>query len=82
MITINKSKQSILVTVKQLASHPRYEWLTESALRHHIYGVDPTVNSKGDVVEGNGLDKAIIRLGRKVLIDIDEFDRWVKSHGM
>ncbi len=29
---------------------------------------------------GNGLSKSILRIGRKILIDVDEFDIWLESH--
>jgi hypothetical protein len=69
-----------LVTVKQLAAMPEYAWLTESALRHLIFDAEPRLNSAGDLVGGNGLDVAVVRLGRRVLIDIPAFDTWVMSH--
>lgn len=31
----------------------------------------------GHISPGNGLAPAIIRIGRKVLIDLDVFDTWV-----
>ena len=30
--------------------------------------------------EQNGFDRCIIRLGRKILIDLDRFDDWIESH--
>lgn len=68
-----------LITVKALPSSPGYEWLSESALRHLIFNAQKRVNSKGELIAGNGLDVAIIRIGRKVLIDLDAFDAWVES---
>lgn len=70
-----------IMTVKQLAEHPRYRWLTESALRHMIFEASPRLNSKAEQVSGNGLDCAIIRMNRRVLIDVDAFDAWLRSHG-
>lgn len=73
-------KEPHLLTVQQLANHPRFPWLTESALRHHIYDADPRVNSLGETIEGNGLDVALVRIGRRVLIDLYAFETWVMSH--
>lgn len=28
----------------------------------------------------NGFSRCVIRIGRRVLIDIDEFDAWINSH--
>ena len=69
-----------LVTVKKLSSVPGYEWLTVSALRHLIFQAEDRFCSTGQVIKGNGLSRAIIRVGRKVLIDLDEFDRWIERH--
>ena len=69
------------VTVKRLAELPAYKgWLTESSVRHLIFTATRRFNSKGEELPSNGLDKAIIRIGRKVLIDLDEFDRWIDDH--
>lgn len=70
------------VTVKELPMLPGYGWLTEAALRHLIFKALPRKNSKGEALPTNGLSEAgaIIRLGRKVLIDLDRFDQWVSQH--
>lgn len=76
----NNPASGEIMTVKQLAAHPRYRWLTESALRHMIFEATPRFNSKAEEIPGNGLDCAIIRVNRRVLIDVDVFDEWLKSH--
>ena len=68
------------LTVRQLAEHPRYSWLTESAVRHLIHDAEPRLNSLGEQVGGNGLGVAIFRLGRRVLINTAAFDSWIESH--
>lgn len=55
-----------LRTLRQLAE--RNPAFTEGALRWHVF------NAKS-----NGLDKAIVRIGRRVLIDELEFNRWLES---
>lgn len=58
-----------LRTVRQLATeNPIF---SEASLRWHIF------NAKA-----NGLDRAIVRVGRKILIDRVEFDRWLESKRM
>lgn len=55
-----------LRTLRQLAAgNPAF---SESALRWHVF------NAKT-----NGLDRAIIRVGRKLLIDETEFCKWLES---
>lgn len=71
-----------IVKVKDLPTTPGYAWITEAALRHLIFNSTPRKNSKGQDVSTNGLFEcgAIIRLGRKVLVDLDRFDLWVEKH--
>ena len=85
---MNKSHPDIfcnaprLETVKNIPKLPGYRWATESYLRHAIFEAEPRIGSGGTEIPGNGLASAIIRIGRKVLIDMDEFDRWVEMHRM
>lgn len=53
---------------------------TPSALRNLIFKADEHLSSNG-VIAGNGLLEAgaIIRIGRKVLIDENRFYAWVQS---
>ena len=71
-----------IATVSKLPQLPNYDWLTVPALRHLIFEAKSRKDSKGRVIPGNGLEEAgaIIRLGRKVLIDLDRFDAWLDSH--
>ena len=71
-----------LVTVKMLVSMPEYSWLTEASIRQLIFYSQPSHNSKNEEIAGNGLKEsgAIIRIGRRVLIDLDCFDAWVVGH--
>lgn len=69
------------VTVKRMTMLPAYRgWLTVSSMRHLIFASKPRLNSKGDPLPTNGLNKAIIKIGRKVLIDLDAFDQWIEQH--
>ena len=53
---------------------------SQAAIRNLIFKADPGHSSKGDI-PGNGLIEAgaIIRIGRKVLIDEACFFEWVES---
>lgn len=55
-----------LRTLRQLAE--RNPAFTEGALRWHVFQA-----------KQNGLDKAIVRVGRRVLIDELEFNRWLEG---
>ncbi len=55
-----------LKTVKQLAdANPAF---TEASLRWLIYRA-----------EDNGLDEVIVRVGRRVLFDMDKFEEWLEN---
>ena len=64
----------VLRTVPQFSEkHPAF---TQPALRHYLFHARPRHSSKGEV-KGNGLDRAIVRVGRKVLIDEARFFEWL-----
>lgn len=72
-----------VASVKQMASQPPYAGVfTESALRALIHNSEPRFSSSGHEIRGNGLAEAgaILKLGRRVLFDLDRFDEWLKSH--
>jgi len=66
-----------LFTVEQF-SERRPAW-SQSALRNLILNSAPRINSKGQSIGGNGLAEAgaIVRVGRRVLIDESAFFRWI-----
>jgi|TARA_R110000772_G_scaffold78934_1_gene169089 hypothetical protein len=82
MSTIYNYTGGQLVSVKELTKLPQYAWLTEASLRHYIFQSESRFASDGTKIPGNGLARAILRVGRKVLIDLDEFNLWVESHRM
>ncbi len=71
-----------LATVKQVANNPAYgSVFSESAMRHLIFNSKARFNSRGEKIPGNGLCEAgaILRVGRKVLVDLDAFDQWIEE---
>lgn len=64
-----------LLTVRQLAE--RYQAWTTSSIRSLVLNAGDRLNSRGEKVAGNGLSPAIIRVGRKVLIDEDRWLDWI-----
>lgn len=64
-----------LLTVPQFAEKNR-AW-TQPALRALILNAEDRVNSRGERIPGNGLSPAIVRVGRKVLIDEQAFFAWI-----
>jgi hypothetical protein len=67
-----------LFSVKQFSEkHPAF---TQPSLRALIDKARERYSSHG-VIVGNGLAPAIVRIGRKVLIDEEAFFRWLASVG-
>ena len=63
-----------LLTVRQFAeNHPAFP---QGSLRNLIFLAESRKTSKGNI-EGNGLDIALVRIGRKVLIDEAKFFQWI-----
>ncbi len=68
-----------LSTVKNLPSQFPLLDLTPAAIQGHIFKAQDRFDSKGRKIAGNGLAAtgAIIRRGRKVLIDVDKYAAWL-----
>lgn len=66
------------VTVQQAARlRPAF---TVAALRDIRFKSRDRLNSRGEKIKGNGSAGCWLTIGRKVLIDLVEFDRWLDSH--
>ncbi len=68
-----------LATIEQTAKlYP----FTPAALRDLVFRANDRQNSRGETIKGNGLAKAgaVVRIGRKVLIDLDGFETWIDAH--
>lgn len=70
-----------LSTVKNLPSQFPLLGLTQAAIHGHIFKAEDRFNSRGDVIKGNGLaaSGAIIRRGRKVMIDVAKYAAWLSG---
>ena len=69
------------VSVKLIPKLSQYDGtFSESAIRHLIFGAEDRIASDGTVIRGNGLAPAILRIGRRVLIDLEAFDCWLETH--
>ena len=63
-----------LLTVSQFSEkHPAF---TQGSLRHLIFQAKPRESQRGKV-SANGLDKALLRMGRRVFIDEQQFFEWL-----
>ena len=70
--------QRVILNVRQFSQ--RNPVFTESALRNLIFKADERLGANGTIA-GNGLIEAgaLIRIGRKVLIDEDCFFEWMEA---
>jgi len=68
-----------LATVPVVASIFADAGKTPGAVRMDVFKADDRLNSRGDKIEGNGLSAhgAIVRCGRKVLIDVHRYGNWL-----
>lgn len=67
-------QQRSLLTVRQFAD--KHTAFSQSSLRNLIFLAQNRKTSRG-VIVGNGLAMAIIRIGRKLLIDEAKFYAWI-----
>jgi hypothetical protein len=74
--TLPQSQPRTLLTVRQCADkHPAFP---QGSLRNLIFLAESRGSSQGRI-EGNGLDAALVRVGRKVLIDEAKFFQWIDA---
>jgi hypothetical protein len=68
-----------LATVAVLASIYADAGKTSGAIRMDVFKADDRLNSRGETLKGNGLAEhgAIVRRGRKVLIDVHRYGNWL-----
>lgn len=54
---------------------------TPAAIRANIFKAEDRINSRGEKIPGNGLaaSGAIVRRGRKILIDLDRYGAWLSG---
>jgi hypothetical protein len=65
-----------LLPVRQFAEkHPAFP---QGSLRNLIFLSENRKTSKG-TIKGNGLDIALVRIGRKLLIDEAKFFQWIDA---
>lgn len=80
ILQMNESQTSTatFLTVRQFAE--KHQAFPQGSLRNLIFKASPRHSSQGQI-EGNGLETALIRIGRKVLINEARFFEWVEKQG-
>ncbi|MCC8995964.1 MAG: hypothetical protein LM517_02650 [Nitrosomonas sp.] len=67
-------KNRILLTVRQFSDkHPAF---TQGSIRNLIFLAENRKTSRG-TIQGNGLKIALIKIGKKLLIDEEKFFQWI-----
>lgn len=68
-----------LATIENAAKHFANAGQTPGAIRCNIFKAENRLNSRGEQIYGNGLGSyaAVIRRGRRVLIDLDRYGDWL-----
>ena len=69
----------VLLTVRQFSE--KHQAFPQGSIRSLIFHASPRHSSEGRI-HGNGLDAALIRIGRKVLINEARFFEWVEKQGV
>ena len=68
--------QKLLSTVRQFSEkHPAF---SQGSIRNLVFLAESRKTSKGTIA-GNGLGIALVRIGRKLLIDESRFFEWIES---
>jgi hypothetical protein len=77
-IATGNSLPALATVEKAAAAFPDLD-LTPAAIRGHVFKADDRMNSRGEVIKGNGLGKtgAIIRRGRRVYLDLPKYGAWL-----
>ncbi|MBY0483843.1 hypothetical protein [Nitrosomonas sp.] len=68
------SQPRTLLTVRQFSD--KHSAFTQGAIRNLIFLAESRKTSRG-IITGNGLNIALVRIGRKVLIDEAKFFQWI-----
>ncbi len=63
-----------LLTVRQFSD--KHAAFTQGAIRNLIFLAESRKTSRG-TIQGNGLNIALVRIGRKLLIDEAKFFQWI-----
>lgn len=81
MMEENSKRQTLrIVPLTQAPEASGYNWLTLPMLRHWVFQSQSRIAADGAVVEGNGFDACLLRIGRRILVDLDRFDAWLNGH--
>jgi hypothetical protein len=76
---MNKPTKSKLLRVSDLLASDILREDEKPQIRQWIANATPKIMARGRWLAGLGLDEALIRVGRRVLIDEEIFLRWIEK---
>ena len=74
---MHEQSNRLIHTVRGFST--KYPAWSQAALRNLIFAARPRQSSDGNEIPANGLGPAIIRCGRKLLIDETRFFEWLQA---
>lgn len=74
--SFSSSQFRTLLTVRQFSD--KHSAFTQGSLRNLIFLAENRETSRG-TIQGNGLKIALVRIGRKLLIDETKFFQWIDA---
>lgn len=74
MTSVYSEDVPALFTVRQFSE--KHSAFSQASLRNYIFLSTDRKTSRG-IISGNGLDKALVRIGRKILINEAKFFIWL-----
>ena len=69
----------VLAVPQVLETEPYASMFKKSSLWKLILNAADHYSTSGTMISGNNLSSAIIKVGKRVFLDLDEFDRWIIS---
>ncbi len=80
--TDNESTKPIprIVPLTMVPETSNFSWLTIATLRHWVFNSDYRYAASGQRIAGNGFNTCILRVGRRIYVDLDRLETWLLSH--
>lgn len=79
---LNAEKQTspLIVPLTDTPKASGLPWLTMPKLRHWVFEAQDRYTASGEKIQGNGFDSCLIRIGRRIYVNLDSFNTWLLSH--
>lgn len=80
MTTQDTPKPPRIVPLNEVPSIEGYGYLKIPTLRQWVFRSAPHFSAKGEQKPSNGFDACLVRIGRRVYVNLDSLDTWLLSH--